>query len=160
MHWRRKWQPTPVFLPGESKGRQPGGPPSMGSHRVRHDWCDLATATWISHGFTCVPDPEPHSYLPPNPIPQGCPSAPALSVLFHTSDLVWWSISHMAIYVFQCYSLKSSHLRLLPQSPKVFISVSLLLSCTQGYCYHLSKFNIYVLIYCIGVFLSDLLHSV
>ena len=20
MHWRRKWQPTPVFLPGESKG--------------------------------------------------------------------------------------------------------------------------------------------
>ena len=21
MHWRRKWQPTPVFLPGESKGR-------------------------------------------------------------------------------------------------------------------------------------------
>ena len=21
MHWRRKWQPTPVFLPGESPGR-------------------------------------------------------------------------------------------------------------------------------------------
>ena len=21
MHWRRKWQPTPVFLPGESEGR-------------------------------------------------------------------------------------------------------------------------------------------
>ena len=21
-HWRRKWQPTPVFLPGESQGRQ------------------------------------------------------------------------------------------------------------------------------------------
>ena len=21
MHWRRKWQPTPVFLPGESHGR-------------------------------------------------------------------------------------------------------------------------------------------
>ena len=20
-HWRRKWQPTPVFLPGESQGR-------------------------------------------------------------------------------------------------------------------------------------------
>ena len=25
MHWRRKWQPTPVFLPGESQGREPGG---------------------------------------------------------------------------------------------------------------------------------------
>ena len=24
MHWRRKWQPTPVFLPGESQGW--GGP--------------------------------------------------------------------------------------------------------------------------------------
>ena len=21
MHWRRKWQPTPVFLPGQSQGR-------------------------------------------------------------------------------------------------------------------------------------------
>ena len=33
MHWRRKWQPTPVFLPGQSQGRgEPGGLPSMGSH--------------------------------------------------------------------------------------------------------------------------------
>ena len=22
MHWRRKWQPTPVFLPGESHGQR------------------------------------------------------------------------------------------------------------------------------------------
>ena len=22
MHWRRKWQPTPVFLPGQSQGQQ------------------------------------------------------------------------------------------------------------------------------------------
>ena len=22
MHWKRKWQPTPVFLPGESQGRR------------------------------------------------------------------------------------------------------------------------------------------
>ena len=29
--------------------------------------------------------------------------------------------------------------------------MSLLLSCTQGYCYHLSKFDIYALVYCIGV---------
>ena len=43
--WRRKWQPTPVFLPGKSQGRgQPGGLPSMGSHRVGHDWSDLAAA--------------------------------------------------------------------------------------------------------------------
>ena len=41
-----------------------------------------------------------------------------------------------------------------------YTSVSLLLSRMQGYCYHLSKFHIYVLVYCIGVFLSGLLHSV
>ena len=44
MHWRRKWQPTPVFLPGESQGWEPGGLLSMGSHRVGHDWCNLAAA--------------------------------------------------------------------------------------------------------------------
>ena len=41
-----------------------------------------------------------------------------------------------------------------------YTSVSLLLSRIQGYHYHLSKFYIYVLVYCIGVFLSGLLHSV
>ena len=33
-----KWQPTPVFLPGESTwSQEPGGPQSTGSQRVRHD---------------------------------------------------------------------------------------------------------------------------
>ena len=41
-----------------------------------------------------------------------------------------------------------------------YTSVSLLLSRIQGYRYHLSKSHIYVLVYCIGVFLSGLLHSV
>ena len=41
-----------------------------------------------------------------------------------------------------------------------YTSVSLLLSHIQGYRYHLFKFHIYVLVYCIGVFLSGLLHSV
>ena len=45
MHWRRKWQPTPVFLPGESQGQgKPGGLPFIGSHRVGHDWSDLVVA--------------------------------------------------------------------------------------------------------------------
>src|SRR5574340_495351 len=39
-------------------------------------------------------------------------------------------------------------------------SVFLLLSRTQGYCYRLSKFHIYAVVYCIGVFPSGLLHSV
>ena len=39
MHWRRKWQPTPVFLPGKI--------PGMVSHRVGHDWSDLAVTIGI-----------------------------------------------------------------------------------------------------------------
>ena len=37
------------------------------------------TLTWVSHGFTCVPHPNPPSRLPPHPIPLCLPSAPALS---------------------------------------------------------------------------------
>ena len=44
------------------------------------------------------------------------------------------------------------------ESKRLFYkSVSLLLSCIQGYHYHLCKFHIYALVYCIGVFLSGLL---
>ena len=41
-----------------------------------------------------------------------------------------------------------------------YTSVSLLLSRIQGYICHFSKFHTYALVYCIGVFLSGLLHSV
>ena len=43
MHWRRNWQPTPLFLPGESQGRGS----LVGCRlwgRTRHDWSDLAAA--------------------------------------------------------------------------------------------------------------------
>ena len=50
--------------------------------------------------------------------------------------------------------------QIIPPSPSpseskspFYTSVSLLLSCIQGYRYHLSKFHIYVLVYCIGIFL-------
>ena len=36
--WRRAWQPTPVFFPGESPwSEEPGRLQSTGSQRVRHD---------------------------------------------------------------------------------------------------------------------------
>ena len=47
MHWRRKWQPTPVFLPGESQGWGS----LVGCHLwARHDWSDLAAAAIKIHG--------------------------------------------------------------------------------------------------------------
>ena len=88
------------------------------------------TLTLISHGCTCVSHPEPPSHLPPHPIPQDHASAPALSTLSHASNLDWRSVSHMVLYMFQCYSVKSSHLCLLPESKSLFFtSVSLLLFC-------------------------------
>ena len=119
--------------------------------------------TWVSHGCPHVPHPEPTSHLPPHPIPLGCPLAPALSALLHVSNLYCSSTLHMIIYMFQCYSLKSSYPCLLPQSLKVYSLYLCLFHClvySMHHCYHLSKFHMYVLIYCIGVFLSDLLHSV
>ena len=59
------------------------------------------------------------------------------------------------------HSLKSSPTPSPTESKRLFYtSVSLLLSHIQRYHYHLSKFHIYALVYCIGVFLSGLLHSV
>ena len=52
--WRRKWQPTPVFLPGKSHGQRnqvgysPRGHKSVG--------CDLATNSNSNnlHGFSMI----------------------------------------------------------------------------------------------------------
>ena len=48
MHWRRQWQPTPVFLPGEAQGSH-----RVGSHRVGHDGSDLAEQS--HQGSTVAP---------------------------------------------------------------------------------------------------------
>ena len=37
------------------------------------------TLTWISHGVTCIPHPDPLSHLLLHPIPLGLPSAPGPS---------------------------------------------------------------------------------
>ena len=90
------------------------------------------TFTRIGHGCTCVPHSEPLSLFPPHPIPEGFPSALALSAVFHASNLDWSSVSYMLIYMFQYYSIKSPHPHLLPQSPKV-CSLHLCLFCCLAY---------------------------
>ena len=64
MHWRRKWQPTPVFLPGESQGRGS----LVGSHRVGHDWSDLAAAAagllWCLRGKESACQCRRHEFDP------------------------------------------------------------------------------------------------
>ena len=41
MHWRRKWQPTPVFLPGESQGQRS----LVGCHLWGHTESDMTEVT-------------------------------------------------------------------------------------------------------------------
>src|SRR5574337_1199174 len=81
---------------------------------------------------------------------QDHPSAPGPSILYPASNLDWRFISYMILYMFQCHSPKSSPPPSPTESKRLFhTSVSLLLSRIQGYHYHLSKFHIYALVYCI-----------
>ena len=66
--WKRAWQPSLVFLPGESPWtEEPGGLQSTGSQRVRHDWNDLACISLKffmisrSRKFTMQKDLKSHS---------------------------------------------------------------------------------------------------
>ena len=56
--WRKAWQPTPVFLPGESHGQRSLVGYSSHGHRVRHDCSDLYTRAL---GLVCV-----HVFTAPN----------------------------------------------------------------------------------------------
>ena len=71
------------------------------------------TLTWIRHGCTCVPHPEPPPTSLPIPslwvIPVHQPQAPC--IMHGTLDC----------NPFQCHSPKPSHSRPLPQSPKDFL---------------------------------------
>ena len=49
MHWRRKWQPTPVFLPGESRHGGTWWVAVYGFTQSRMDRSDLAAAAAALH---------------------------------------------------------------------------------------------------------------
>ena len=78
---------------------------------------------WV---YMCSPSWTPPN-LPPHPIPQGHPSAPALSTLSDASNLEWRSVSHMIMCMLQCYSLRWSHPRLYPQILKTVLYICVLL---------------------------------
>ena len=120
------------------------------------------TSICIHHRYTRVPHPELLSLLPPRTIPLGHLSAPAPSILYPASNLDWRFVSYMILYMFQCHSPKSPHPFPLPQSPKD-CSIHLCLFCCLAYRVIITILlnSIYMrLVYCIGVFLSGLLHSV
>ena len=63
-------------------------------------------SVWTGHRYTSVPSIQ---HTSPHPILLGCYRARALGALLHVSNSHWLSILHMVMYMFQCYSLNSSH---------------------------------------------------
>ena len=111
---------------------------------------------------TCAPHLEPH--LPPPSLYHPSGSSQCISPKHPVSCIEPGLAIH---FLYDIIHISMPFSQIIPPSPSpseskrlFYTSVSLLLSRIQGYRYHLSKFHIYALIYCIGVFLSGLLHSV
>ena len=115
------------------------------------------SATGI-HVFPIL-NPPPSSLCTPSPwvVPVHQPKHPVLCIDPGLANLFIHDILHVSMPFSQIFPPSHSP----TESIRLFYtSVSLLLSRTQGYCYHLSKLHIYALVYYIGVFLSGLLQSV
>ena len=116
------------------------------------------TLTWICHGCTCVSHPKPPSPSHPSGSFQCTSLEHPVSCIEHGLAICF---TYYNIHVSVSFSQTIPPLPSPTESKRLFYtSVSLLLSRIQGYHYHFSKFHIYALTYCMGVFPSDLLHSV
>ena len=101
--------------------------------------------------------PTPSSYHPSGSSQCTSPKHPVSCIKPRLAIRFFYDIIHVSMPFSQIIPPSPSP----TESKRLFYTpVSLLLSCIQGYRYHLSKFHIYVLVYYIGVFLSGLLHSV
>ena len=137
-----RWQPTRLLCPWDSPGKNTG----VGCHFLLQ-CVKSKSESEVAQSRPTLSDPMDCS-LPGSPI----------HGIFQSRVLEWGAIAFSVSMLFS---------QIIPPSPSpteskslFFTSVCLLLSCIWGHHYCVSKFHIYALIYYIGVFLSNLLHSV
>ena len=100
------------------------------------------------------------------PIPIPPPTSLSTQILWvFPVHQAWALVSCIQAGLVICFTLENIHVSMLfsqniPPSPPpteskslFFTTVSLFLFCILGYHYHLSKFHIYVLVYCTGLFI-------
>ena len=100
-----------------------------------------------SPSWTLLPPPSP--YHPSGSSQCTSPRHPVSCIKPGLASRFIHDILHVSVpfsQIFPSFPSPTESIRLF------YTSVSLLLSRTQGYCDHLSKFHIYALVYCIGVY--------
>ena len=120
-----------------------------------HQHESITGITHVLHPESPLPPPSP--YHPSGSSQCSSPKHPVSCIEPGLVISLLYDIIHVSMSFSQIIPPSPS----LTESKRLFYtSVSLFLSRIQSYHHHLSKFHIYVLVYCIGVFLSGLLHSV
>ena len=114
MHWRRKWQPTPVFLPGESQGQgslvgcrlwgRTESDTTEATQQQQQQQCVYVTATLSVCSTFSFPTPGHKSIL------YICVSIPALQI---GSSVTFFWTSYMCVNIW--YLFFSFWLTSLPQ---------------------------------------------
>ena len=84
------WQPTPLFLTREFRGRGAWWSTSIELLRVEHNWSGLAHALPL----------KSLSHLPPHSTPLGCHRTLALGSLHHTANSHWLFYICMYLLIF------------------------------------------------------------
>ena len=74
---------------------------------MNQPWIYMCSPSWYP-----IPPPSPSH-------PSGSSQCTSPEPLSYASNLGWWSVSPLTVYLFQCCSLRTSHTCLLPQSSKV-----------------------------------------
>ena len=110
--WRRKWQPTPIFLPGESQGQRIPAGYGPWNCRVGHNWARMYSAKSLQSCPTlCDPIDGSHQaplslgfsrqeywselpFLPPRDLPNmwikaACLASSGLASRFFTTSATW-----------------------------------------------------------------------